>query len=430
MKHSDKLSIKFKKAKRGYVVNSNYSKPTLFTELAMPVSCFETYNIKDVIMHAFYKDVMFTGTTVSEVVSNYFSKFITDQSNTIDLHCYDWGDYEVILDMILNHQDLFNEINYRRSELFETFSILKNTFDRLVTTIELDDEFEIDNTFDTTSLNGDYTFWNSGKIGVKHFGNRSPWGIGFKYTTFDSGKIESITCTLSELKEHVVFHHDFTRPKPVLSDNAYTSEKIEAVLDFETVEVLSNHESYDCSNIVLISISDPDDRSSKHKVTSKFKKVLELSFTDATYFNEGQVKFQQLQYLKDFILENKDEKFMINCVAGSRRSAVIAAYLEVLLGLTKTLQTSKVWKMWRYEQNQLHIDRINKFMETEFVNEDVWKMHIETGATGVCESHWGHYLGHEHSEVKWTNSSLRLYRGSYMPLEVELNDLGGLFYLI
>lgn len=105
------------------------------------------------------------------------------------------------------------------------------------------------------------------------------------------------------------------------------------VVGRKEVELFVDNEEIDIANTVLISISDPDNEPIPLEIQNSFKKALDISFWDV---EEGVGHYQPLSEenakdLKNFILENKSNKFLVNCEAGMSRSAGVALAIECLI---------------------------------------------------------------------------------------------------
>jgi predicted protein tyrosine phosphatase len=84
-------------------------------------------------------------------------------------------------------------------------------------------------------------------------------------------------------------------------------------------------------DLILISITDPNKEFLETK--NKFKKELKMKFWDWDDEPLGEystISEEQSRELRNFILENKGEKFIINCEAGQCRSAAIGLAIEFI----------------------------------------------------------------------------------------------------
>jgi predicted protein tyrosine phosphatase len=124
----------------------------------------------------------------------------------------------------------------------------------------------------------------------------------------------------------------------------------------------------DRENIVLISISEPDN--SKYVSDNKvavvgFHDVLEIKFWDV---EEAVGKYTPLTdkqgvKIRNFIKKNKDKKFLIHCKAGQSRSAGVGLAVECLVNFNgsrydyKTGKTD-IYDYARYSPNLTVFDKI------------------------------------------------------------------------
>jgi predicted protein tyrosine phosphatase len=124
----------------------------------------------------------------------------------------------------------------------------------------------------------------------------------------------------------------------------------------------------DRENIVLISISEPDNSEyvSDNKVTVVgFHDVLEIKFWDV---EEAVGKYTPLTdkqgvKIRNFIKKNKDKKFLIHCKAGQSRSAGVGLAVECLVnfnGSRYDYRTGKtdIFDYVRYSPNLTVFDKI------------------------------------------------------------------------
>jgi len=118
--------------------------------------------------------------------------------------------------------------------------------------------------------------------------------------------------------------------------DTFTSNYIVGVIskyEFDCV----NHQNLiqDKEDIVLISIHDKIDRIYPEEKLKGFFDYKQICFWDTESYYDGTnyppITFEQGKELKDFILKNKDKKFLIHCTAGISRSAGVAYAIECLL---------------------------------------------------------------------------------------------------
>jgi len=111
------------------------------------------------------------------------------------------------------------------------------------------------------------------------------------------------------------------------------NELIEGIVGKEEIKLLDKAGVLDKSNLVFISIHDPDDSVFPEEITNGFKDVLQIQFWD---IEEGIGRIQPItneqgKTIKDFILKNKGNRFLINCKAGMSRSAAVGCAVECLV---------------------------------------------------------------------------------------------------
>ena len=112
--------------------------------------------------------------------------------------------------------------------------------------------------------------------------------------------------------------------------NTITNNRIEAIIGRN--ELIKHSDSLSVGTI-LISITDPDKDKLPVDIVSKFKGFLEVSFWDLEKpigrFNI--ITSTQGSVIREFILNNKDSRFVIHCEAGISRSAAVGMAVECLL---------------------------------------------------------------------------------------------------
>lgn len=122
---------------------------------------------------------------------------------------------------------------------------------------------------------------------------------------------------------------------------------------------------------VLISITDPDRELLDLNILNQFKDCLSLQFWDLEYKigNYEPITKEQGKILRNFILKNIDNNFVIHCEAGISRSAGVGLAIECLkyFGETEdnlydyyTRHNSKIRQHNRYEPNLFVFDSIIK----------------------------------------------------------------------
>lgn len=103
-------------------------------------------------------------------------------------------------------------------------------------------------------------------------------------------------------------------------------------------EFLKIHNSLDKHNLCLISISEPlgvdkyNDTELSDEIVKDFKASLRVKFWDIEedIGNYKVISDRQAKQIQDFIIENKDSKFIIHCKAGQSRSAGVGKAVECI----------------------------------------------------------------------------------------------------
>ena len=93
-----------------------------------------------------------------------------------------------------------------------------------------------------------------------------------------------------------------------------------------------------------------------------------LSLNEKEELSKLEIQNKDFEILKDYILNNKDKKFIINCQVGVSRSAAIGIILENLLNdnqIDIDLETNKILSHWRYSPNPIILE---KYLKKEFIN--------------------------------------------------------------
>lgn len=111
--------------------------------------------------------------------------------------------------------------------------------------------------------------------------------------------------------------------------------------EFVTLTFLSEKDFL--KNYNVISITEPTEEDFDDNIFKYFNNFIKLSFSDIhydlthtnSYFDVNEdiltISNEQIILLKDFIINNKDKKFIIHCTAGISRSPAIGLYIEELL---------------------------------------------------------------------------------------------------
>lgn len=172
-----------------------------------------------------------------------------------------------------------------------------------------------------------------------------------------------------------------------LKFNSTQTKNIELIIgqdEFTTLSLLTKKE--DLKKYNCISIYEPFESILPIELYENFNAHLILEFSDIrkdfrqmyqdnkisldTYdlLEKDEIKDSHLDILRDFILNNKDKKFIINCFAGISRSAAIGYILEDMLNKDineKEIEQNKILSHWRYSPNKIIIE---KFTKSEFYN--------------------------------------------------------------
>lgn len=119
------------------------------------------------------------------------------------------------------------------------------------------------------------------------------------------------------------------------------------------------------NNTVIISITDPDRAALSSEILNKFKDYLSISFWDVEE-EIGRIKpinKLQAKEIKEFIIKNKNNNFVIHCEAGMSRSSGVGLAVELYCkfdGDRYLFSTSKsdIKKHHRYHPNYTVFDMI------------------------------------------------------------------------
>lgn len=93
-----------------------------------------------------------------------------------------------------------------------------------------------------------------------------------------------------------------------------------------------------------------------------------LSLNEKEELSKLEIQNKDFEILKDYILNNKDKKFIINCQVGVSRSAAIGIILENLLNdnqIDIDLEINKILSHWRYSPNPIILE---KYFKKDFIN--------------------------------------------------------------
>lgn len=166
----------------------------------------------------------------------------------------------------------------------------------------------------------------------------------------------------------------FKNGRPTIIDTIST-RTIEAIISRDEIQCAIHQNILDKENLVLISIGEPGE-GYKHSILTQdeikgFKDVLQLEFWDIEedFGNYKIITDEQAKIIQDFIIKNKDERFIINCKAGKSRSAAIGRAIECIkfFGIGdeakynyKTCFNSEIQAHYRYTPNLTVFDKIVK----------------------------------------------------------------------
>ncbi len=155
-----------------------------------------------------------------------------------------------------------------------------------------------------------------------------------------------------------------------------STQTIEAIISRVEIIKLINSKQLDTKNLVLISISEPvlehyNDEALPDNEVKDFKDSLRVKFWDIEE-DFGDYKIitdEQAKIIQDFIIKNKDNRFIINCKAGKSRSAAVGRSIECIVNfgigeeakyLYKTSFNSEIHNYSRYSPNLTVFDKIVK----------------------------------------------------------------------
>jgi len=130
-------------------------------------------------------------------------------------------------------------------------------------------------------------------------------------------------------------------------------------------ELIKFYKELKDENTVLITISDPDNIPVSKEIQNAFKDSLSLQFWDVeeAIGKYNPISDAQAKEIKDFILKNKENNFIINCEAGMSRSAGIGLAVECLItykgnSYDMAMYGSDITTMARYHPNLFVKDKI------------------------------------------------------------------------
>lgn len=157
-----------------------------------------------------------------------------------------------------------------------------------------------------------------------------------------------------------------------LRNNPENISTISNELIFAIVGINEMDKIYPDDKTVLISITEPDSELLSSEIKSRYLSVHETKFWDVlskTVDANGNefdiISLDVARKIKEFILVNKDNKFVIHCKAGISRSAAVGCAIECLIdydGCIYSYKTghSSIKEFWRYHPNPIVFDEIMK----------------------------------------------------------------------
>jgi predicted protein tyrosine phosphatase len=121
--------------------------------------------------------------------------------------------------------------------------------------------------------------------------------------------------------------------RPTIIDTIST-RTIEAIISRDEMQCAIYQNVIDKENLVLISIGEPgrEETILTSDFVKDFKDVLQVEFWDIEEdFSEYKIiADEQAKLIQDFIIKNKDNRFIINCQAGISRSAAVGKAIECI----------------------------------------------------------------------------------------------------
>jgi len=120
-------------------------------------------------------------------------------------------------------------------------------------------------------------------------------------------------------------------------------------------------------NTVIISITDPGSKFISMDILNKFKDNLSIQFWDIEeqIGNYKPISIEQAKVIKDFVIKNKDNNFIVHCEAGMSRSAAVGLFIYYIIEHNEdrySFQTSPnpIKEHQRYHPNWAVFDVISK----------------------------------------------------------------------
>lgn len=129
-------------------------------------------------------------------------------------------------------------------------------------------------------------------------------------------------------------------------------------------------------NYNVISITEPTENVFNDKLLSLYNNSLKLVFSDIRRdidklisetnnvndknqlieLKKTEITNEQIEQIKNFILDNKDKKFIVHCSAGISRSSAIGMYIEEILNNDENerkINQDLILNHWRYSPNKI-----------------------------------------------------------------------------
>lgn len=154
-----------------------------------------------------------------------------------------------------------------------------------------------------------------------------------------------------------------------------STQTIEAIISREEMRCAIHQNILDKENLVLISIGEPGETYAHSILTpeevQEFKDVLQIEFWDVEedFGKYTVITDEQAKIIQDFIIKNKDNRFIINCKAGKSRSAGVGLAVECIKFFGtgeeakynyQTCFNSEIKAHSRYSPNLVAFDKIVK----------------------------------------------------------------------
>ena len=142
-------------------------------------------------------------------------------------------------------------------------------------------------------------------------------------------------------------------------------KNIEAIIGVLELKALATSKRFNPKELVVISILDPDDTLSTEDEIKLFKKALHVRFWDIERSSDTHkiISNEIAKTIAQFIIDNKDERFVIHCAAGMSRSAGTGLAVNSILDhhgdkYTSAQYPSEIKSHPRYHPNLTVYDKI------------------------------------------------------------------------